>query len=209
LIACKLQRYCEALWIEINFLILFRVLILPVFCFNIITAKHFELLFALNHTVKNTQLFNFMYQIKDQILIKASMNEVWDFFATPKNLQKITPKELGFIIKTELPDEMYAGMMVAYTVKPLFNIPLEWITEITQVHKHKYFVDEQRKGPYKMWHHEHHFQEVEGGILTTDIVSYELPLAPLGNLVHPLIVKPKLNEIFNYRTRIIQEYFGA
>lgn len=150
-----------------------------------------------------------MYQIKDQILIKASMNEVWDFFATPKNLQKITPKELGFIIKTELPDEMYAGMMVAYTVKPLFNIPLEWITEITQVHKHKYFVDEQRKGPYKMWHHEHHFQEVEGGILTTDIVSYELPLAPLGNLVHPLIVKPKLNEIFNYRTRIIQEYFGA
>ena len=149
-----------------------------------------------------------MYQIKEQILIKASMEEVWNFFATPKNLQKITPEELGFVIKTQLPEEMYPGMIVAYTVKPLFGIPLEWITEITQVIKHKYFVDEQRKGPYKMWHHEHHFEEVEGGVLTTDIVSYELPLAPLGNLVHPIIVKPKLNDIFNYRTRVVQEYFG-
>lgn len=150
-----------------------------------------------------------MYQLKEEIIIPASMEEVWGFFATPKNLQKITPKELGFVIKTHVPEEMYPGLIIAYTVKPLLGIPVEWVTEITQVHKHKYFVDEQRKGPYKMWHHEHHFEEVEGGIKVIDIVSYELPLAPLGNLVHPWLVKPKLNEIFSYRTQVIKENFGA
>jgi len=92
-------------------------------------------------------------------------------------------------------------------VRPLLNIPLKWITEITHVKHQQYFVDEQRKGPYKIWHHEHHFREVEGGVEMTDIVSYELPYGILGKLAHPILVKKKLNQIFAYRFKIVDELF--
>jgi ligand-binding SRPBCC domain-containing protein len=149
-----------------------------------------------------------MYQIKKTQLVKTDLTSCWNFFSSPKNLQKITPDYMGFDIKTELPEKMYEGLMIAYNVKPLFNIPMEWITEIKYVHEKKFFVDEQRKGPYKIWHHEHHFKEVEGGVEMTDIVTYELPLGFLGKIAHPIIVKKKLDEIFEYRFKTVDQLFG-
>jgi len=114
---------------------------------------------------------------------------------------------MGFIVRTELPDKMYEGLMIEYTVSPMLGIPMNWITEIKTVKNHSFFVDEQRKGPYRIWHHEHHFKEVEGGVEMTDIVSYELPLGFLGRLIHPILVKNKLKEIFDYRRQKVDELF--
>jgi ligand-binding SRPBCC domain-containing protein len=102
---------------------------------------------------------------------------------------------------------MYEGLMIAYKVRPLLGIPLNWVTEIKYVHDKSFFVDEQRFGPYKMWHHEHHFKAVEGGVEMTDIVSYELPLGILGKMAHPILVKNKLEEIFAYRFKKVDEIF--
>lgn len=114
---------------------------------------------------------------------------------------------MGFIVRTELPDKMYEGLMIEYTVRPMLGIPMNWITEIKTVKNHSFFVDEQRKGPYRIWHHEHHFKEVEGGVEMTDIVSYELPLGFLGRIMHPILVKSKLKEIFDYRRQKVDELF--
>ena len=116
---------------------------------------------------------------------------------------------MGFIVRTELPDKMYEGLMIEYTVSPMLGIPMNWITEIKTVKNHSFFVDEQRKGPYRIWHHEHHFKEVDGGVEMTDIVSYELPLGFLGRLMHPILVKNKLKEIFDYRRQKVDELFIA
>ena len=137
------------------------------------------------------------------------MATCWDFFSDPKNLSKITPQSMGFIVRTELPDKMYEGLMIEYTVSPMLGIPMNWITEIKTVKNHSFFVDEQRKGPYRIWHHEHHFKEVDGGVEMTDIVSYELPLGFLGRLMHPILVKNKLKEIFDYRRQKVDELFIA
>jgi ligand-binding SRPBCC domain-containing protein len=148
-----------------------------------------------------------MYQLKSKQFVKTDMATCWDFFSDPKNLSKITPQSMGFIVRTELPDKMYEGLMIEYTVRPILGIPMNWITEIKTVKNHSFFVDEQRKGPYRIWHHEHHFKEVEGGVEMTDIVSYELPLGFLGRLMHPILVKNKLKEIFDYRRQKVDELF--
>jgi ligand-binding SRPBCC domain-containing protein len=122
-------------------------------------------------------------------------------------LKEITPPGMGFNIKTDLPAKMYEGMMIEYKVTPLLGIPMTWITEIKAVKEGQFFIDEQRKGPYAIWHHEHHFKEVDGGVEMTDIVSYEVPFGILGKLVHPIIVKPKLDQIFKYRTKKVDEIF--
>ena len=150
-----------------------------------------------------------MYQLKTKQFVKTDMATCWDFFSDPKNLSKITPQSMGFIVRTELPDKMYEGLMIEYTVSPMLGIPMNWITEIKTVKNHSFFVDEQRKGPYRIWHHEHHFKEVEGGVEMTDIVSYELPLGFLGRLMHPILVKNKLKEIFDYRRQKVDELFVA
>jgi ligand-binding SRPBCC domain-containing protein len=148
-----------------------------------------------------------MYQFKRTQLVKTDLHTCWDFFSSPKNLKKITPEYMGFDVLLDIPEKMYPGLMIEYTVKPLFSIPMKWITEITHVEELKYFVDEQRKGPYKIWHHEHHFEVVEGGVLMIDIVSYELPMGFLGRMVHPFIVEKKLKEIFDFRFKVVEEYF--
>jgi ligand-binding SRPBCC domain-containing protein len=135
------------------------------------------------------------------------MKECWDYFSSPGNLKEITPPGMGFNIKTDLPAKMYEGMMIEYKVTPLLGIPMTWITEIKAVKEGQFFIDEQRKGPYAIWHHEHHFKEVDGGVEMTDIVSYEVPFGILGKLVHPIIVKPKLDQIFKYRTKKVDEIF--
>lgn len=149
-----------------------------------------------------------MYQLKRTQFVRTDIKTCWDFFSRPENLKKITPSYMGFDIKMELPERMYEGLMIEYTVRPLFGIPMSWITEIKTVKENEFFVDEQRKGPYKIWHHEHHFKEVEGGVEMTDIVSYEIPLGFLGRIAHPLIVKGKLEEIFKYRFEQVELIFN-
>jgi len=148
-----------------------------------------------------------MYQLKRQQLVKTDMATCWDFFSSPGTLQKITPKYMGFDVLTEVPEKMYEGLMIEYRVRPLLGIPMNWITEITHVKEHQFFVDEQRKGPYRIWHHEHHFETVDNGVLMSDIVSYELPFGILGKIAHPILVQRKLNEIFDFRFEIVEEIF--
>jgi len=150
------------------------------------------------------------YQFKRELRVKATMDEVWDFISSPSNLKEITPDYMGFDITTEdLPEKMYPGMIISYIVTPLFGIKTTWVTEITHVKDKSYFVDEQRVGPYKVWHHEHFIEPLEDGVLMKDIVSYKPPFGFLGSIANSLIIKKKLNEIFNYRTKVIQEKYGV
>jgi ligand-binding SRPBCC domain-containing protein len=150
-----------------------------------------------------------MYQLKRTQFIKADIQTCWEFFSSPKNLKLITPPYMGFEVKVDLPEEMYEGLMIEYTVKPLLGIPMSWITEIKTVKENEFFVDEQRKGPYSIWHHEHHFKQVEGGVEMTDIVSYVIPLGILGKIAHPIVVRKKLEEIFAYRFQKVEEIFNG
>lgn len=148
------------------------------------------------------------YQFKKTQEINASLEEVWKFISDPANLKKITPDYMGFdIISKDVPSEMYAGMIISYKVSPLFGIKTTWVTEITHLKENSYFVDEQRVGPYKIWHHQHMIQPMEKGTLMTDIVSYQPPLGLLGSVANTLIIKGKLNEIFDHRTKALDEIF--
>jgi ligand-binding SRPBCC domain-containing protein len=149
-----------------------------------------------------------MYQLKRKQFVKTDLKTCWDFFSSPQNLKRITPPYMGFNIKFDLPEKMYEGLMIEYSVKPVLGIPMTWITEIKTVKDNLFFVDEQRRGPYKIWHHEHHFKEVEGGVEMTDIVSYELPLGIFGKFAHALFVKKQLEEIFNFRIKMVDEIFA-
>ena len=149
------------------------------------------------------------YQLKTEQRIPASLDEIWDFISSPANLQKITPPGMGFEITSgDLPDKMYEGMIISYRVRPLLGIPTTWVTEITHVREGEYFVDEQRVGPYSVWHHEHHVEAIEGGVLMRDIVSYSPPLGFLGAIANALVIKKKLREIFSYREKAMEERFG-
>ncbi|MEO6071282.1 MAG: SRPBCC family protein [Chitinophagaceae bacterium] len=142
--------------------------------------------------------------------LPISIEECWKFFSDPHNLPVLTPDFLNLKMTNELyGDRAYAGQVMTYTVKPLLGIPLAWMTEITHVEPMKLFVDEQRKGPYKLWHHQHHFKPIEGGVEMTDLVHYRLPFFFLGDMVHEPIVKKKLNEIFQFRFQKISELFGS
>ena len=149
-----------------------------------------------------------MYTIERIQRIPISLEEAWIFFQNPGNLSKITPSEMGFDILSEVPEKMYPGLFINYKVSPLFGIKMNWTTEITYVDAPNYFVDEQRVGPYAIWHHEHHFKEIEGGVEMLDRVNYKVPLGLLGKLAHPLVVKPKLEEIFDFRIQRVEEIFG-
>ncbi len=150
------------------------------------------------------------YQFHRVQNIPASVEQVWDFISSPANLQEITPPSMGFIITSaKLPAKMYAGMIISYKVKPLFGIPLTWVTEITQVVDGTYFIDEQRIGPYSLWHHQHKLQVIPGGVRMTDIISYEPPFGPLGAIANALFIKQKLKEIFDYRFEAVVKRFGT
>ena len=150
-----------------------------------------------------------MYQLKRTQRVPISLERAWAFFSSPRNLATITPDELGFHIKSDLPDRMYPGMFIVYTVRPLLGIPMTWVTEITQVSEPHFFIDDQRVGPYAIWHHQHFFKAIPGGVELTDIVDYQLPFAPFFNFMHPVVVRPKLEEIFAYRERKLVELFGV
>lgn len=150
-----------------------------------------------------------MYTRHETMKIPASIEKVWDFISSPQNLKHITPEYMGFdIITKDLPKKMYAGMIISYTLRPLPGIRMKWVTEITHVSEFQYFVDEQRFGPYKMWHHQHHLEAVEGGVLMTDIVNYLPPMGFLGAIANRLVIQKQLNKIFMFRTKKLEEYFG-
>lgn len=150
-----------------------------------------------------------VYSIKTRQEIPLGLDAAWDFFSDPENLKEITPGNLGFsIISKYHGEKMYPGQIIEYKVSPVMNIPLYWMTEITHVEDKKYFVDEQRFGPYRLWHHQHHFKVIEGGVEMTDIVHYKLPLWFLGDIANALIVKKQLKGIFDHRFRIVEKLFG-
>lgn len=141
--------------------------------------------------------------------MKISLDEAWEFFSSPRNLQKITPPYMKFkVINDTFSDNMYEGQIIEYTVRPLLGIPLYWMTEITHVRDKKYFIDEQRFGPYALWHHQHHFKEVVEGVEMTDFLHYKVPLYALGKLVNKLVVRKQVEKIFDYRYRKVEELFG-
>lgn len=148
------------------------------------------------------------YTLKETQQLPISLEEAWDFFSNPKNLKEITPDHMGFHIRGGADHHIYPGQIIEYTVKPLLGIPMYWMTEITQVKEREYFIDEQRVGPYAMWHHQHFFREIEGGIEMDDMVHYRLPLGPLGDIAHAIFVKRELQKIFSYRVEVLEKKFG-
>ena len=148
-----------------------------------------------------------LFQLRRKITLKTSIKEAWDFFSDPKNLKSITPPKLNISITSEIPSNMYEGMIISYKVYPIFDLPITWVTEITKIIPNRMFIDEQRHGPYKMWHHEHFFREVENGIEVEDLVNYVMPYGPLGILIQKWYVGNELEKIFDYRTRVLKEKF--
>jgi ligand-binding SRPBCC domain-containing protein len=148
----------------------------------------------------------FRFSSKQQLPI--SVGEAWDFLSNPNNLKKITPDYMSFDVISGADRSMYAGQIIQYIVTPLFGIKTNWVTEITHLVEKEYFVDEQRFGPYSMWHHKHFIKSIDGGVEIEDIIDYKVPFGGLGRLFHPILVKPKLVEIFNFRTLKLVELFG-
>lgn len=142
-------------------------------------------------------------------VLPMSIDEAWRFFSDPANLALITPPEMGFDIVTPTTESMYAGMIIAFRVRPLFGIPTEWVTEITHVREPHFFVDEQRIGPYRFWHHQHRFREVSSGVEVEDIVHYALPFGFLGRILDKLLVRRKVESIFEYRTKALTTRFSS
>jgi ligand-binding SRPBCC domain-containing protein len=149
-----------------------------------------------------------IYTLHSKQNLPLSVDEAWQFLSDPKNLKDITPDYMGFDILSGGDRPMFPGQIIQYSVTPLLGMRTKWVTEITHVEDRKYFVDEQRFGPYALWHHKHFTKEISGGVEMEDIIDYKLPMGILGQLVHPIIVKPKLDEIFEYRRKKLIELFG-
>ena len=149
-----------------------------------------------------------IYRLEKVQHLPITKEKAWDFLSDPKNLKTITPDYMGFKILSGDAPNMYAGQIIQYIVTPIFNIPLKWVTEITHVKEGEYFVDEQRFGPYSLWHHKHFLKSIKNGVEMIDIVDYKIPFGFLGRLIHPLLVRPKLNEIFEYRRTALINLFG-
>ena len=149
-----------------------------------------------------------LYNLHKKQNLPITVDEAWAFLSNPKNLKTITPDYMGFNILSGAESEMFAGQIIQYIVTPVLGIKTKWVTEITHVRQGYYFVDEQRFGPYKLWHHKHFIRPIKGGVEMEDIIDYKLPFGWIGQLAHPLLVEPKLKEIFDYRQKKLIELFG-
>ncbi len=150
------------------------------------------------------------YSLKTVQKIPAGLDKLWSFFSDATKLQDITPRNLGFrMLSSQGHMNMYPGQIIEYIVKPVLGIPLYWMTEITHVQPQLYFIDEQRFGPYQLWHHQHHFRSIEGGVEMTDIIHYRNSFGFLGNIANSLFVENQLRKIFEYRFRKIEDLFGV
>lgn len=148
-----------------------------------------------------------IYRHYEEQKLPIKIDEAWQFFSNPKNLVRITPPEMRFLITNNPGDDIFSGMIITYKLRPVFNIPANWMTEILFVDKPNSFVDDQRIGPYKLWHHRHSFKAINGGVLMTDEVYYSLPFGVLGDIVHSLLVKKRVQKIFAYRKAILNIIF--
>ncbi|MEE3037341.1 MAG: SRPBCC family protein [Bacteroidota bacterium] len=149
------------------------------------------------------------YQLIKKQHLKTDLNTIWDFVSSPRNLKEITPDYMLFqITSKELKEKMYPGMIISYKVSPVLNLKINWVTEITQVKEKQFFIDEQRLGPYKMWHHQHFFEEDANGVLMTDIVTYIPPFGVLGDIANQLFIKKQLEDIFNYRFKVLEKKYN-
>lgn len=149
------------------------------------------------------------YQLIKKQHLKTDLNTIWDFVSSPRNLKEITPDYMLFqITSKELKEKMYPGMIISYKVSPVLNLKINWVTEITQVKEKQFFIDEQRLGPYKMWHHQHFFEEDANGVLMTDIVTYIPPFGVLGDIANQLFIKKQLEDIFNYRFNVLEKKYN-
>ncbi len=149
-----------------------------------------------------------IYTLHKKQNLPISIEKAWEFLSSPKNLKTITPDYMSFDILSDLSKPMYPGQIIQYIVTPILGIKTKWVTEITHVKDKEYFVDEQRFGPYALWHHKHFIKKIDGGVEMEDIIDYKVPLGLLGQLAHPILVKPKLEEIFAYRQKKLVELFG-
>jgi len=148
-----------------------------------------------------------IYKLEYKQVLPITQKECWQFFSDPLNLEKITPPEMKFEIKSDLPAAIYPGQIILYRIKLLPGIKISWVTEITHVKDELFFVDEQRTGPYKFWHHQHHFNEVDGGMEIKDIIHYSIPFGILGMAVNKLFVEDKLASVFKYRRDFLSGFF--
>ena len=139
--------------------------------------------------------------------LPIGLEEAWAFFSYPQNLRCITPDWLDFQMTNEVPEVFYTGTIITYTIRPVLGLKVGWVTEITHAEPPHLFVDEQRFGPYRFWHHQHHFRAVDGGVEVEDLVHYVLPFGPLGEVVHRLFVQRRLAAIFSYRRDVLTERF--
>ncbi|MBI1268228.1 MAG: hypothetical protein GC193_12450 [Cryomorphaceae bacterium] len=148
-----------------------------------------------------------IHRLTSEQFLPIDLEKAWTFFSSPENLNRITPADMHFEILSGAEAKAYTGQLITYKIRPLMNIPMNWVTEITACEDFMYFIDEQRFGPYAFWHHQHHFEKVEGGVLMRDILHYALPGGWLGNIFGGPIVHPRVKEIFRYREQILNDLF--
>jgi ligand-binding SRPBCC domain-containing protein len=150
-----------------------------------------------------------LHTIREKQILKLSLSVAWTFFSNPRNLPLLTPPWLGIELIAGPPEEMHPGMILTYRIRPLLGIPMRWVTEITHVVPLRLFVDEQRFGPYRFWHHQHLFREAPGGVEMEDLVHYALPFGPLGRAVNALVTARQVRKIFEFRRLFLDRSFGA
>ncbi|MGS0528429.1 SRPBCC family protein [Zobellia nedashkovskayae] len=150
-----------------------------------------------------------LYQLHSKQSFPISVEKAWNFLSDPNNLKIITPQHMGFKIHSGNERAMFAGQIIQYTVSPFSGYTTKWVSEITHVKEGEYFVDEQRFGPYALWHHKHFIKPVDGGVEMEDIIDYKIPFGILGQLAHPILVKKQLKQIFSFREQKLIELFGS
>lgn len=173
------------------------------------TKKHSAMPIAFRKKIKDFKRLKMRYQLYREQQLNCDLETAWEFFSDPQNLSRITPKDMGFtVLSDDQNQSIYEGMLIDYTVSPILRIPLKWQTKIAQVDAPRSFTDFQQKGPYKYWNHYHEFIPNENGVLMKDTVEYELPFGVLGTIAHQMFVKKKLESIFDFRYRILEELFN-
>lgn len=149
-----------------------------------------------------------MYRLSNTQKLPISLEEAWEFLSNPTQLENITTDELSFQKLHDIPDKMYEGMLMQLRLKPFLGIPIDWLTEITHIKEKEYFIDEQRVGPFRFWHHEHRVLPIEGGVEIQDTVHYVMPFSIFGRFVHWLFLRKQVENIFIYREETMEKVFG-
>lgn len=149
-----------------------------------------------------------MTELRSEQLLPITIDKAWEFFSTPRNLNLITPNDMIFEIQSEVPEKMHEGLLILYKIRPFMNIPFRWTTEITHIKEKEYFIDEQRFGPYRFWHHEHHFRQTKNGVLMTDILHYDVGKWVFGEVANKFFVHKKVQHIFDFRHQKLTDIFG-